>query len=215
MKNNILAVMIVSAAIFMSGAAQAALVTYTLTGTNITGGSMETVFTMDSEEMIAAQNSMFSDRMPLTSAVYTAGGARVSFDTTNAYYGSDSNGETIEFRAYDNGNTLRVGSVLGGFADFEFNATTNEVAYSGIYNDPLSGWTDFSYSGSNFVVDLAALAPDDGGFQGWINSSAINADFTVDSMQVTVSAVPLPAAVWMFGAGLVGLIGVSRRRLKQ
>jgi hypothetical protein len=26
------------------------------------------------------------------------------------------------------------------------------------------------------------------------------------------SAVPLPAAVWLFGSGLMGLVGVSRRR---
>jgi len=29
---------------------------------------------------------------------------------------------------------------------------------------------------------------------------------------VTVSAVPLPAAVWLFGAGMIGLAGVARRR---
>ncbi len=29
----------------------------------------------------------------------------------------------------------------------------------------------------------------------------------------TVSAVPLPAAVWLFGAGLVGLVGVARRKV--
>jgi hypothetical protein len=29
---------------------------------------------------------------------------------------------------------------------------------------------------------------------------------------VTVSAVPVPAAVWLFGSGLLGLVGVARRR---
>lgn len=28
------------------------------------------------------------------------------------------------------------------------------------------------------------------------------------------SAVPVPAAAWLFGSGLVGLIGVARRRLR-
>ena len=36
----------------------------------------------------------------------------------------------------------------------------------------------------------------------------INIDIT--SMQVT-SVVPIPAAVWLFGSGLAGLIGVARR----
>jgi hypothetical protein len=30
----------------------------------------------------------------------------------------------------------------------------------------------------------------------------------------TVSAVPVPAAVWLFGSGLVGLIGVARRKAR-
>ena len=27
-----------------------------------------------------------------------------------------------------------------------------------------------------------------------------------------VSAIPVPAAVWLFGSGLLGLVGVARRR---
>jgi hypothetical protein len=32
------------------------------------------------------------------------------------------------------------------------------------------------------------------------------------SSSITVSAVPVPAAVWLFGSGLLGLIGVARRK---
>lgn len=32
------------------------------------------------------------------------------------------------------------------------------------------------------------------------------------SMTVTASPVPVPAAVWLFGSGLIGLVGVARRR---
>ena len=32
------------------------------------------------------------------------------------------------------------------------------------------------------------------------------------TFQGTVQAVPIPAAVWLFGSGLVGLVGVARRR---
>ena len=37
-----------------------------------------------------------------------------------------------------------------------------------------------------------------------------NAGIILDN--VSLSTIPLPAAVWLFGAGLVGLIGVARRR---
>ena len=33
-----------------------------------------------------------------------------------------------------------------------------------------------------------------------------------DSMNITVSAVPVPAAAWLFGSGIIGLIGVARRK---
>ena len=34
----------------------------------------------------------------------------------------------------------------------------------------------------------------------------------IDNITATVTAVPLPAAFWLFGSGLLGLIGISRRK---
>jgi hypothetical protein len=34
------------------------------------------------------------------------------------------------------------------------------------------------------------------------------------SMVVDVSEIPIPAAAWLFGSGLIGLVGVARRKLK-
>ncbi len=41
-----------------------------------------------------------------------------------------------------------------------------------------------------------------------------NANFDITSITVTsvVSAVPVPAAVWLFGSGLLGLVGIARRK---
>lgn len=36
--------------------------------------------------------------------------------------------------------------------------------------------------------------------------------WAMDNLSVSVTAVPVPAAAWLFGAGLVGLVGVGRRR---
>ena len=43
--------------------------------------------------------------------------------------------------------------------------------------------------------------------------SGFNANFDITSVHVdAVSQVPVPAAVWLFGSGLLGLVGVARRR---
>lgn len=38
------------------------------------------------------------------------------------------------------------------------------------------------------------------------------ADIAIGSALVRVSVVPIPPAVWLFGSGLIGLIGVARRK---
>jgi PKD repeat protein len=37
-------------------------------------------------------------------------------------------------------------------------------------------------------------------------------NFDFDTIAITVSAVPVPAAVWLFGSGLLGVIGIARRK---
>jgi hypothetical protein len=46
----------------------------------------------------------------------------------------------------------------------------------------------------------------------WLSSYFDVGEFTVDwEMELAVSAVPVPAAVWLFGAGIVSLAGIRRR----
>ena len=37
-------------------------------------------------------------------------------------------------------------------------------------------------------------------------------DLTVDTLTQSITTVPVPPAVWLFGSGLIGLIGVARRK---
>ena len=64
---------------------------------------------------------------------------------------------------------------------------------------------------SSGPVDIfaSAIALDD----GWQNLFDQEEDITAyNGATVNVSAVPVPAAVWLFGSGLIGLVGIARRR---
>lgn len=71
----------------------------------------------------------------------------------------------------------------------------------------LSDWAQFDLAGLGAVFGLNfTLASSDSGQFG-INTPAY---FAMDNIQV--AAVPVPAALWLFGSALIGLAGVSRRR---
>ena len=71
-------------------------------------------------------------------------------------------------------------------------------------------------TGTTTTLGQLSLGSDDGvGGSPMDNGpfSGFNANFDMTTVTVTgVSAVPVPAAVWLFGSGLVGLAGVARRR---
>jgi hypothetical protein len=80
-----------------------------------------------------------------------------------------------------------------------------------------SDWTSFGVGGNG--VDLIA-GPDVSGGVTLEMTAICGADagcfsnVFIDNVSITadVSAVPVPAAVWLFGSGLLGLVGVARRK---
>jgi len=87
----------------------------------------------------------------------------------------------------------------------------------------LSGTTDasFNIASLTFSAHNSGVSPTDisiGLFAGgspriWADSSGfVDTNPTFVDGTVTVNAVPVPAAVWLFGSGLIGMIGIARKR---
>jgi hypothetical protein len=94
------------------------------------------------------------------------------------------------------------------------NSTT--VSYSSLAATKYGLWgaPDLAALGSS-AVTLFGLTGNagTGQVQSYIlGSASLAANGTLTFKGNSTSPVPLPAAVWLFGSGLMGLVGVSRRR---
>jgi hypothetical protein len=87
------------------------------------------------------------------------------------------------------------------------------VHWNGVQIDMSSGGTaamtcsTVNCDGGTYTATYAAIVPDDG------STNFGNVAYTLNLQgTITPSAVPVPAAVWLFGSGLLGLVGVARRK---
>jgi len=131
-------------------------------------------------------------------------------------------------------DTPTLGGAVGGFGSFvgSINSAvyTNGVSTTTGFNDAFQGAdADITFNGASFgsgaalgtaqSLYLAATGGDDG-YAANIYKSAYTYTLGLDlvnggyvlTYDDPVSEVPLPAAVWLLGSGLVGLMGVGRRR---
>ncbi len=83
----------------------------------------------------------------------------------------------------------------------------------------IEGWS-FELTSLNIVDQNSGLLTLDGtGILTGGNFEATNAIWTFSSssltgysMSIATAVVPVPAAVWLFGSGLLGLVGIARRK---
>jgi len=76
---------------------------------------------------------------------------------------------------------------------------------------------DFTGDNTYFMVGLwdgNSWHMDDGNASIIPSGNAVALTYTVGEQVLTVdvAVVPVPAAVWLFGSGLLGLVGIARRR---
>jgi hypothetical protein len=90
-----------------------------------------------------------------------------------------------------------------GGVDFDFSLTSDDFGTSDVNDSFLE--MGLLMSGL-WVIEIG----------GFIGPDEINPFFTDEGylLNVTLSAVPVPAALWLFGSALIGLIGISRRKIQ-
>ncbi|MGB5718279.1 MAG: VPLPA-CTERM sorting domain-containing protein [Gammaproteobacteria bacterium] len=119
---------------------------------------------------------------------------------------------TVEWDMY--GSLTGAGGVIfiELFSELAGGGTSKAEIFGGGPTNPNTGWTHYIWN--------TTLGPNvDGGVTlqlktscGPIEGCGVDAFFDRISITTDVSAVPVPAAVWLFGSGLLGLVGIARRK---
>lgn len=156
----------------------------------------------------------------------------MTWATANAWAGSlDINGVT-GWRLPDTVQPDASCSFQGGSFSQGYGCTGSEmgnlfynvlggVAFSSITSTHNANYDLFSNVQSNRYWSAPEYAPDanyawyfsmNHGNQHGYYKTGISYAWAVHSGDVGASVVPVPAAVWLFGSGLLGLIGVGRKR---
>ncbi|MCG3200391.1 MAG: hypothetical protein NFCOHLIN_00243 [Gammaproteobacteria bacterium] len=150
----------------------------------------------------------------------TSNGVGWSISPTNLWSGLTRTNGTFDFSALPN-NTDNLHPSIGFTLTFAQPVGALLVALS---NDNLTdsinfGLTPSDFSGMSFLATQAVLNSAAGGLALFENVNSLTITH-VDNNGVSdgfnlafhvVSVVPVPAAVWLLGAGLVALVGLSRR----
>ena len=143
----------------------------------------------------------------------------VAFSNYGSYDGSTDQGYNVSAPG-----TIYAGSTGSEMAYMSYNTLGNLAYYDTSGNGPQSGWgltntgpfsniqSNFYWSATEYALDTnfawGFAFPD--GYQTNLGKTSLLYAWAVHSGDV--SAVPIPAAAWLFGSGLLGLIGVARRK---
>ena len=114
---------------------------------------------------------------------------------TSNVVGVQGNHRTTSAITVIDGSTLDfTGWVMDiGGSDYAFGAT--------------QGIASYTFDGTNFTVDYSWDAFTHNG-----NAGLGPLEVTVYNLHLEGTVVPVPAAVWLFGSGLLGLVGIARRK---
>jgi len=103
-------------------------------------------------------------------------------------------------------NTIFETTGSSGYLDFSFEGLGTCCVDPGTFTNGLGN------SGANGGLSLAVVMLNPTSLYLMFGDGFGDADYDDMVLKVEISAVPLPAAVWLFGTALIGLVGFSKRR---
>lgn len=170
-------------------------------------GASDTVWMIGSVDTTSGgnngQRTLTTANAPITGM--TNGAANLLDDRGNTFianvnptgtHASATNGSSV--------NTPGEGFAYGGYLGTNWNATLTANA-TGAIGQALQFFMVTASSTASTAAAHVYQYANASGASTWL----MNADGT---LSYAAAAVPLPAAVWLFGSGLIGLVGIARRR---
>jgi hypothetical protein len=165
-------------------------------------------------DLVNGTNGSAYNSFDLSGLFISAGGYLVLCDETQAVANCNINAAT--------GSWIQNGGSSGDAVALLFgDSLVDSVVYESI-GDSLGSFAEgnsFTVADSNSITMSIARLPS--GIDTNVNADDFNAAcITPGSANISgsgdcsasVSPVPVPAAIWLFGSGLLGLIGISRRK---
>lgn len=104
-------------------------------------------------------------------------------------------------------------TTLSSASDFGLNDSLNHNwSASGGFDMTTTAWEGITHVGLSLTNILTATSGTGTGEYAFIQKGAVGG--AVGIRVSTIPAVPVPAAFWLFASGLVGLVGLARRRAR-
>ncbi len=139
------------------------------------------------------------------------------FDTYIYLFADDGTLDAADMIAYndDSANTYADGSISSADSYLSLVLSPGDYiiaigAFSLDIGDAIDGFND----GNNFPARCNGVIGEQCFFELYNDHGDYQLTMTGDITAPTLSAVPVPAAVWLFSSGLIGLIGVAKRKAR-
>lgn len=122
----------------------------------------------------------------------------------------DSSVLNIASAAAATGWSIATDPIIPGSGSLGFSSTWDGAGQNSGVNQQFASFTFDVVGAAGSFTDVAAIS--DALFGGWAGVGVGNIPTDYVDIQVGVSAVPVPATAWLMLSGLMGIVGVARRK---